>query len=69
MTLHAAIEELLRRHGRPMTAAEIADKLNQNKWYQKRDRSPIQASQIRSRVRKYLHLFNSSGSTVSLVEK
>ena len=36
MTLHEAIEKLLRQKGRAMTTTEIASDLNKNKWYQKR---------------------------------
>lgn len=67
MTLHEAIEKLLRQTGRPMTTQQIADELNKNCWYQKKDGSTIQAFQIHGRTRKYANIFDRNGSTVSLI--
>ena len=66
MTLHEAIEQLLKQTGRPMTTTEIANGLNKNKWYQKKDRSTINPFQIHGRTKNYPNIFNCSGSTVSL---
>lgn len=66
MTLHVAIEKLLRETGRPMTTLEIADKLNTIDWYQKKDGSKITDFQIHGRIRNYSHFFNRNGTTVSL---
>ena len=33
MYLHEAMEKLFRQVGRSMTTKEIAEKLNENKWY------------------------------------
>ncbi len=66
MTLHAAIEKLLHQTGQSMTTQEIADSLNKNKWYQKKDGSDITAFQIHGRTRNYPQLFNRDGTTVSL---
>ncbi|HUC80755.1 MAG TPA: hypothetical protein VMR70_07555 [Flavisolibacter sp.] len=67
MKLHEAIEKLLLTAGRPMLTSEIADALNQNKWYQKKDGSPIDPFQVHGRTKNYAHLFNRNGSTVSLI--
>ena len=70
MKLHEAIIKLLKQSGRPMTTHEIADKLNENKWYRKKDRSRITADQIRGRTNQsgnYSHLFNRDGALVILV--
>lgn len=67
MTLHEAIEELLRQTGRPMTTQQIADELNKNGWYQKKDGSTIQAFQIHGGTRNYANIFGRDGSTVSLI--
>lgn len=67
MTLHEAIEKLLRQTGRPMTTQQIADELNKNGWYQKKDGSAIQAFQIHGRTRNYAKIFARDGSTVSLI--
>lgn len=69
MTLHEAIEKLLRQNNRAMTTQEIADELNKNGWYQKKDGSEIQAFQIHGRTRNYPSIFNRDGSTVFLVEQ
>lgn len=66
MTLHEAIEQLLKQTGRPMTTTEIADGLNKNKWYQKKDGSTIDPFQIHGRTKNYPNIFNRIGSTVSL---
>lgn len=66
MTLHEAIEKLLRQTGRPMTTTGIANELNKNKWYQKKDNSTIDPFQIHGRTKNYPNIFNRNGSTVSL---
>ena len=66
MTLHEAIIKVLQQKGKTMSTQEIADVLNQNKWYTKGDGSAIAAFQIHGRTRKYPHLFNRAGSMVSL---
>jgi len=66
MTLHEAIEKLLRQNGRPMTTTEIAIGLNKNKWYEKKDGSPIAPFQIHGRTKNYPQIFNRNGSTVFL---
>ena len=57
MTLHEAIEKILQQVGQPMTAREIADALNKNKWYVKGDRSQIRTNQITARVDDHHELF------------
>ena len=66
MTLHEAIEQLLKQIGRQMTTKEIADDLNKNKWYVKKDGSKITDFQIHGRTKNYPQYFNRDGSTVSL---
>lgn len=69
MTLHEAIMQLLNQQGYAMTTKEIANSLNNNGWYIKKDGSPIQAFQIHGRTRNYPHLFERDGSMVSLKSK
>ncbi|UUV20651.1 GIY-YIG nuclease family protein [Paenimyroides aestuarii] len=69
MTLHEAIEKVLRQKGMSMTTQQIADELNENNWYNKRDGSKILAFQIHGRTRNYSHLFKREGASVSLIEK
>lgn len=66
MTLHEAVEKVLRKAGRPMTTQQIADELNKNSLYQKKDGSPIQAFQIHGRTRNYPDIFDRDGSIVTL---
>ena len=61
-----AIEQLLKQTGRPMTTTEIAMEINKNKWYQKKDGTPIDPFQIHGRTKNYPNIFNRSGSTISL---
>ena len=68
MTLHEAIEALLHEQKRPLTTTEIASALNKNKWYRKKDGSPIAPFQIHGRTRNYPNLFNRDGSQVSLAD-
>ena len=58
MKLHEAIEKLLMQAERPMTANEIANELNKNKWYIKRNKSQIMANQITARVDDHHELFD-----------
>ena len=66
MTLHEAIIRLLKQTGRAMSTREIADALNRNKWYEKKDRSAITDFQIHGRTRNYPQHFDRKGSMVSL---
>lgn len=66
MTLHEVIEKLLLQTGRPMTAKEIADSLNSNKWYVKGDQTNIKTSQITARVDDHHELFEIDRSTFPL---
>jgi hypothetical protein len=69
MTLHEAIEKLLRQTTRPMTTSEIAAALNTSKWYEKKDKSAIDGFQIHGRAKNYPRLFTLDSSTVSLTGK
>ncbi len=50
-----------------MTTQQIADELNKNGWYQKKDGSTIEAFQIHGRTRNYANIFDRDGSKVSLI--
>lgn len=70
MTLHEAIEKVLRQTGHSMTAREIADKLNSSNMYSKGDDSEIATSQIsfgryeleEYLIKKYRPLLNRKGN-------
>jgi hypothetical protein len=52
-----------------MTTREIADALNKNKWYEKKDKSLIDPFQIHGRTRNYSQIFIQTGSTISLINQ
>src|SRR5690606_26196846 len=66
MTLHEAIESILTKAKKPMSASELAFKLNQSKLYAKGDGSPIKASQVSARVNKYPQLFKKEFGLIAL---
>lgn len=59
MELHKAIIEVLKKSGKPMTCADIADKINSSKIYSRGDKDPVEGGQISARinVETYSHLF------------
>jgi DNA repair exonuclease SbcCD ATPase subunit len=65
LTLHEAMERVLDDHqNRWMTVHEIADSINEHKLYDKRDRSPVEPSQIHARANKYPARFEKDGPRV-----
>ncbi len=66
MTLHEAIEKLLKEKGRSMTTSEITEDLNQNNWFTKKDGSEICQFQVHGRTHKQSQLFDRDGAMVSL---
>ncbi len=57
MTLHEAIEKVLKEKGKPLKPTEIAEILNEIKIYQKGDRSRIKSGQVSARVNNYPSYF------------
>lgn len=57
MTLHEAIEQILREARRPMKSSEIAAAINARQLYVKGDQSNVSGSQVYARVNKYPELF------------
>lgn len=66
MTLHEAIEKLLKEKGRSMTTSEITDDLNKKLWFTKKDGSEICQFQVHGRTHNQSHLFDRDGAMVSL---
>jgi chromosome segregation ATPase len=65
LTLHEAMEHVLdEQHNRWMTVHELADAINERKLYEKRDRSPVEPSQIHARANKYPGRFEKDGPRV-----
>jgi hypothetical protein len=69
MTLHEATIKVLQSKNKAMSTQEIANELNKNKWYVKKDKSTIEAFQIHGRTRNYSHLFDRNGSMVLLKDQ
>ena len=68
MTLHEAIREVLIEHPNGMEIQLLADSINDQKLYKRKDRLPVPVSQIRARVIKYTDLFQIKGRQVFLLE-
>jgi len=69
MTLHEAIEQVLKEHSRPMTARELADEINRRKLYIKKNESLIEAAQIHARVNKRPQLFDKKDGLIFLKDE
>ncbi|WP_298940448.1 N-6 DNA methylase [uncultured Dysgonomonas sp.] len=68
MTLHEAIQAVLKEHNHPMRAKDIADAINQKGYYARNDREPLQTSQVYARVRKYPLLLENINGLITLAE-
>jgi hypothetical protein len=66
VTLHSAIEEVLKSAGRALTAREVADEVNRRGLYVRGDGTPLPPGQVSARVRKYPGLFASTGDGIWL---
>lgn len=69
MTLHDAIEKLLKEKGGSMTTTEITEALNENRWFTKKDGSEICQFQVHGRTHNYSRLFDRDGPKVSLKKR
>lgn len=58
MTLHEAIEKVLREAAGPLTFTEIAKAINKDGLYARKDGKPVPASQISARIKNYPLLFS-----------
>ncbi|MEY8586429.1 HTH domain-containing protein [Phocaeicola sartorii] len=57
MNLHDAIIQVLNKVNTPLSCQDIADIINKNQLYKKKDLSPIKGGQISVRINKYPCLF------------
>lgn len=69
MTLHDAIEQVLRKNRVPLKAAEIAHHINSERLYLKKDGKKVSGSQISARVSKFPELFKIDELGISLHDK
>lgn len=68
MTLHEAIELVLQKAQIPMSASEIAEVINFEKLYSRKDNLPVSATQINARVNNYNNLFTKEAGKIKLVK-
>lgn len=66
MTLHNAIEIVLKEIRKPLNPLELALIINERKLYVKKDNSKIESSQISARVNKYPFLFYKKSGMIYL---
>jgi type I restriction enzyme M protein len=66
MTLHEAIEQVLRESRKPMKATEIAQIINESKLYIKGDNTLVGTNQISARISKYQNIFKVDAQGISL---
>jgi len=67
MTLHKAIEFLLKESGNEWThVKDLAKSVNERQLYAKRDGSEIQSNQIHARTKNYAEMFEKDGPLVRL---
>ena len=57
ITLHEAMQLVLKESNRPMTARELADEINKRNLYTRGDGELLPTNQICARARKYQQLF------------
>ena len=67
MTLHEAMEHVLKEEGRPMTRQELADAINEQDLYQRGDGYLVPSNQIGARAKNYPYLFVKVGNKIDLV--
>lgn len=69
MKLHEAIEKVLKEAIVPLSAKEIADIINYNRYYIRTDKNEITSSQVLSRVKNYPLLFQNINGQILLLEE
>ncbi|WP_293743107.1 N-6 DNA methylase [uncultured Pedobacter sp.] len=70
MTLHEAIQDLLINSDQPLTSAVIAEELNLNKAYKRKDGQQISATQVTARVNQYQNIFDlTQDGLIGLIDK
>lgn len=61
MTLHEAIEKVLRREGKPLKATELAEIINREQLYVRIDKEPLKQNHISARISNYRDVFELDG--------
>ena len=66
MTLHEAIEKVLRDNHHAMSSSDIAEAINTAHLYEREDKNPVPSSQISARVNNYPLLFKREERKITL---
>ncbi len=66
MTLHEAIVKILQEAGNPLSASDIANRINEAKLYTRKDGNPVPVNQIHARVKNYPAIFYQEKGLISL---
>ena len=66
MTLHEAIEKVLRDNRHAMSSSDIAEAINATHLYERGDKKAVPASQISARVNNYPLLFKREEKYITL---
>src|SRR5436309_10048047 len=65
LTLHAALEQILRENNNPwMTVQQLADEVNRRGTYRKKDGSAVEPNQVHARTKNYDGLVEKEGPRV-----
>ncbi|WP_153848414.1 N-6 DNA methylase [Sphingobacterium paramultivorum] len=67
MTLHEAIELVLKQNNRPLSAKDIASIINSENLYVRQDEMPVESNQIQARIKHYPSIFDSINGQIVLV--
>lgn len=67
MTLHKAMQEILRNYPEGLSSREIADAINAAGTYVRGDGQPLKSNQISARIPHYPALFERAGLRIRLV--
>ncbi len=68
MTLHEAIEQVLQNAEKPLFSRDIADIINNQNLYKRKDGLPVSASQVTTRANNYSKLFTKEAGKIKLVK-
>lgn len=68
MTLHEAIELVLKENNHPLSAKAIASIINSQNYYVREDGMPVEAKQVQARIKNYPSTFDIVNSQIVLVE-
>src|ERR1035437_17665 len=69
MTLHEAIEQVLRKNNEPMKPRDIALEINEYSLYRRKDNQPLNLNQVYARVNKYRDRFTLREGMISIASE